>query len=251
MGPAVAPAGMAAVPVGGGSSAPGHTDGATAVQNSPSTLLLTACAGQNSPCSPKMAQFDAFCPCRANFLPLSPPTSHAGRTFSCARHDNIATLKPTTPLLTHNTGPLKPTTPLRPKNAPQSPISPPQRRWRFQSHAGTSEQRRQGFQLRLSLREQRRQGFHTTGTPGLQGLTAIPAGDDDTTASQISHAIRLEEVSTISENVAIPTLLIHDSKEPRGNCMRNCWLTAIAGFQGDISSRRSAPRHHWHGGHRR
>ena len=175
----------------------------------------------------------------------------AGRQISRTARRNKATLKPTTPLLTHNTGPLKPTTPLRPKNAPQSPISPPQRRWRFQSHAGTSEQRRWRFQLRLSLREQRRQGFHTTGTPGLQGLTAIPAGDDDTTASQISHAIRLEEVSTISENVAIPTLLIHDSKEPRGNCMRNCWLTAIAGFQGDISSRRSAPRHHWHGGHRR
>ena len=113
---------MAAVPVGGGSSAPGHTDGATAGQNSPSTLLLTACAGQNSPCSPKMAQFDAFCPCRANFLPLSPPTSHAGRTFSCARHDNIATLKPTTPLLTPNRGPLKPASPLHPKNAPKHPF---------------------------------------------------------------------------------------------------------------------------------
>ena len=87
--------------------------------------------------------------------------------------------------------------------------------------------------------------------PGRQGQAAVPAGDDDTTASQISHAIRLEEVSTTSENVAIPTLLIHDSKESRGNCMQNCWLTAIAGFQGDISSRRSAPRHHWYGGHRR
>ena len=51
------------------------------VQNSPSTHILTACARQNSPCSPKMAQFGAFCPCMANFLPLSPPTSHAGRTL--------------------------------------------------------------------------------------------------------------------------------------------------------------------------
>ena len=95
VGSATAPAGMAAVPVGGGSSAPGHTDGATAgqnspnknragplpVQNSPCTPLLTACAGQNSPCSPKMAQCGAFCPRRANFLPMSPPTSHAGRTL--------------------------------------------------------------------------------------------------------------------------------------------------------------------------
>ena len=59
-----------------------ETHRATAVQNSPCTPLLTACAGQNSPCSPKMAQFCAFCPRMANFLPLSPPTSHAGRTFS-------------------------------------------------------------------------------------------------------------------------------------------------------------------------
>ena len=163
VGPAVAPAGMAAVPVGGGSSAPGHTDGATAVQNSPSTLLLTACAGQNSPCSPKMAQFDAFCPCRANFLPLSPPTSHAGRTFSCARHDNIATLKPTTPLLTPNRGPLKPASPLHPKNAPKTPISHPQRRHRFQPHTDTSKQRRRRFQ--------------TTDPAGLQGQAAVPVGD--------------------------------------------------------------------------
>ena len=33
--------------------------------------------------------------------------------------------------------------------------------------------------------------------------------------------------------------------------MRNCWLTAIAGFQGNVSSRRSAPRPHWRGGRRR
>ena len=109
VGPAAAPADMAAVPVGGGSSTPGHTDGATAgqnspstsrttplpVQNSPSTHILTACARQNSPCSPKMAQFGAFCPCMANFLPLSPPTSHTGRTlyriqagYGSSKHNN-------------------------------------------------------------------------------------------------------------------------------------------------------------------
>ena len=172
-----------------------------------------------------------------NFFALAPTSGRAGRQMSRTGRRNMATLKPTTPLHAPNTEPLKPTTPLRPKTVPKTLISHPQRRRRFQPHTGTSEQRRQWF--------------HTTGPPGRQGQAAVPAGDDDTTASQISHAIRLEEVSTISENVAIPTLLIHDSKEPRGNCMRNCWLTAIAGFQGDISSRRSAPRHHWHGGHRR
>ena len=56
---------------------------------------------------------------------------------------------------------------------------------------------------------------------GQEDQAAMPVDSADTTASQISHAIRLEEVSTMSENVAIPTLLIHDSKESRGNCMRN------------------------------
>ena len=178
-------------------------------------------------------------------------------------------MKPTTPLLTPDTAPLKPTTPLRPKTAPKTPISHPQRRWRFQSHTGTSEQRRQRF--------------HTTGPPGRQGLTAAPAGNDDTTASQISHAIRLEEVSTISENVAIPTFLIHDSKESRGTCMRNwgssamMWIlintthpTGAEGAGGPVGTaavpvgdgawpgnkptRRSARQHtrpHWCGGRRR
>ena len=99
----------------------------------------------------------------ANFLPLSPPTSHAGRTFSCARHDNIATLKPTTPLLTPNRGPLKPASPLHPKNAPKTPISHPQRRHRFQPHTDTSKQRRRRFQ--------------TTDPAGLQGQAAVPVGD--------------------------------------------------------------------------
>ena len=74
--------------------------------------------------------------------------------------------------------------------------------------------------------EQRRQEFHTTGPPRLQHPHTAPMGSDDTT-SQISHAIRLEEVSTMSENVAIPTLLIHDSKESRGNCMRNWGSSAM------------------------
>ena len=86
---------LAAVPVGGGSSAPGHTNGATAVQNSPDKNHAGPLpvqnspdknhAGplpvQNSPCSPKMALFGAFFACMANFVPLSPPTSHAGRTL--------------------------------------------------------------------------------------------------------------------------------------------------------------------------
>ncbi len=53
-----------------------------------------------------------------------PPSDHAGRTFSRTRRDNVATLKPTTPLLTPEQQPLKPPSPLHPK----TPNSHPQ--WR-------------------------------------------------------------------------------------------------------------------------
>ena len=62
---------------------------------------------------------------------------------------------------------------------------------------------------------------HRRGTAGTGGPGCDARGQRRHHRPQISHAIRLEEVSTMSENVAIPTLLIHDSKESRGNCMRN------------------------------
>ena len=57
---------------------------------------------------------------RVNFFALAPTSGRAGRQISRTGRRNIATMKPTTPLLTPNTGPLKPTTPLRPKNAPKN-----------------------------------------------------------------------------------------------------------------------------------
>ena len=64
-------------------------------------------------------------------------------------------------------------------------------------------------------------------------------------ALEKSHAIRLDEVSIMSENVAIPTLQIHDLKESRGNCMRN-W--------GELSNDVDPHQHntpHWCGGRRK
>ena len=80
------------------------------------------------------------------------PASNAAKTppqpASCATsptrpgrradwRDNVATLKPPTPLLTPNKGPLKPPSPLHPKTAPNTTISHPQRRWRFQATGPT------------------------------------------------------------------------------------------------------------------
>ena len=117
---------------------------------------------KSSPSKRKNADFRAFRACRANFFALTHTSGHAGRTFSRTRLDNVATLKPPTPLLAPNKGPLKPTSPLRPKTAPKKPISHPQRRWRFQSHTDTSEQRRWRFQ--------------TSEPPGRQGQAAVPVG---------------------------------------------------------------------------
>ena len=104
--------------------------------------------------------------------------------------DNVATLKPTTPLLAPNKGLLKPVSPLRPKNTLKTPISHPQRRWRFQSRLGRCPQRRWRFQSRLGrcpqrrwrfqshagASEERRQGFQTTRPPRLQHPNASPVG---------------------------------------------------------------------------
>ena len=53
-------------------------------------------------------------------------------------------------------------------------------------------------------------------------------------APEKSHAIRLGEVSTKSENVAIPTIRIQSLKESRGNCMRNWVWFRNVGSQGRV-----------------
>ena len=109
--------------------------------------------------------------------PILSHCERTGRTFSRTRRNNIATLKPTTPLLTLNKGPPKPTTPLRPKTAPKTPISHPQRRRRFQSRLGRRPQRRRRFQTTAHLADRARLrspwatagiGQATSGRPMLQ-----------------------------------------------------------------------------------
>ena len=83
----------------------------------------------------------------------------AGRITSRTGRGNMATLKPTTPPLTHNKGPMEPASPLHPKNTPKTPISHPQRRWRFQ----------------------------TTRPPGRQSQAAAPADPEAMSGPAISH----------------------------------------------------------------
>ena len=66
-------------------------------KNSPSTRHMPPVPVQNSPCSPKMALFGAFCSCWESFVPLLSPTSRAGRVFSRTSRGTITGTKETTP----------------------------------------------------------------------------------------------------------------------------------------------------------
>ena len=45
----------------------------------------------------------------------------------------------------------------------------------------------------------------------------------------VSHAIRLGELSTVSTNVAIPTIRLRGETQCRGNCMRHSWDSSPGG----------------------
>ena len=45
----------------------------------------------------------------------------------------------------------------------------------------------------------------------------------------VSHAIRLSELSTVSANVAIPTIWLRGATQCRGNCMRHSWDNSPGG----------------------
>ena len=138
--------------------------------NSPSAAPPVALPRKSSPSTPENANFEPFFVRWANYFALTHTSDRAGRTFSRTRRDNVATLKPTTPLRTPEQQPLKPASPLHPKNAPKTPISHPQRRRRFQSRLGQRPQRRHRFQ---------------TGPPGQQGQAAPPMGGGGTQSAHI------------------------------------------------------------------
>ena len=73
------------------------------------------------------------------------------------------------------------------------------------------------------------------------------AGGTDTTASQISHVIYRGHFSRCPKHVAIPTTQIQCLNQSSRNYVRNCWLTAIAGHQGNAPSRRTEPPIEAHG----
>ena len=146
------------------------------VQNSPSKRPWQAHPVQNSPSEPQNADFGPFFACMENFVPLPPPTTRAGRTLSRMRcHFRYKTL------------PARPARrPTRYKTLPASPKTPISAHF---SHAG-----RTFYRFR-----------HQHDKQGEKSHAPTPHRTHQRAPPQISHAIRLNELSTKPRNVAIPT----------------------------------------------
>ena len=66
-------------------------------------------------------------------------------------------------------------------------------------------------------------GMSRTGPRARRGTQAASA------LTAVSHAIRLGELSTVSTNVAIPTIWTRGATQCRGNCMRHSWISSPGG----------------------
>ena len=145
---------------------------------------------QNSPSKPQNADFGPLFACRENFVPLPPPTTRAGRTLSRMRcHFRYKTLparparRPTRYKTLPASGLGRPT---RYKTLPASPKTPISAHF---SHAG-----RTLYRFR-----------HQHDKQGEKSHAPTPHRTHQRAPPQISHAIRLNELSTKPRNVAIPT----------------------------------------------
>ena len=190
------------------------------VQNSPSKRPWQAHPVQNSPSEPQNADFGPFCASRENFLPLPPPTTRAGRTLSRMRGRFRYKTLPASGL----------GRPTRYKTLPAARLGDP---------PGTKLSQRAALAgppgTKLSQRAPKRRFraiFRMQGELFTASATNTTSREKKVThqhstapqqraALQISHAIRLRELSTKPRNVAIPTITIQISKHSQGNCLRN------------------------------
>ena len=190
------------------------------VQNSPSKRPWQAHPVQNSPSKPQNADFGPPFACRENFLPLPPPTTRAGRTLSRMRGRFRYKTLPASGL----------GRPTRYKTLPAARLGDP---------PGTKLSQRAALAgppgTKLSQRAPKRRFraiFRMQGELFTASATNTTSREKKVThqhstapqqraALQISHAIRLRELSTKPRNVAIPTITIQISKHSQGNCLRN------------------------------
>ena len=176
------------------------------VQNSPSKRPWQAHPVQNSPSKPQNADFGPPFACRENFLPLPPPTTRAGRTLSRMRGRFRYKTLPAARLGD------PPGTKLSQRAAlagpPGTKLSQRAPKRRFRAIFRMQGELFTASATNTTSREKKVTHQHST-------------APQQRAALQISHAIRLRELSTKPRNVAIPTITIQISKHSQGNCLRN------------------------------
>ena len=222
---------------------PWNKDGATARENSPYRSHIAPLAGQNSPCSHKMAQFGRFYPCRENFIPLSPATSRAGRTFSRTSPSTITGLIETTPQHDTPSGAMKHfppqlhtphrsmkhLSPQRATNDPKSPISPTQGRTFLHNthHPHNTHPRLGDFSFNHPRQVQANQQSHAI---PIRPIPTQPHNPQDSNDQASHHETHLRElhakllerwdqvtVPVGGEPEHLPTTLISDGSTPNKN----------------------------------
>ena len=176
------------------------------VQNSPSKRPWQAHPVQNSPSEPQNADFGPPFACRENFLPLPPPTTRAGRTLSRMRGRFRYKTLPASGL----------GRPTRYKTLPAARLGDP---------PGTKLSQRAPKRRFRAIFRMQGELFTASATNTTSREKKVThqhsTAPQQRAALQISHAIRLRELSTKPRNVAIPTITIQISKHSQGNCLRN------------------------------
>ena len=175
------------------------------VQNSPSKRPWQAHPVQNSPSEPQNADFGPPFACRENFLPLPPPTTRAGRTLSRMRGRFRYKTLPASGL----------GRPTRYKTRPAARLAGPpgtelSQHARLGGPPGTKlSQRAPKRRFRPTFRMQG-ELFTASATNTTSREKKVThqhsTAPQQRAALQISHAIRLPELSIKPRNVAIPTI---------------------------------------------
>ena len=201
---------------------------------------------QNSPGTPQNADFGPLFARRENFLPLSPPTTRAGRTLSRMQSRFRYKTVPARGLggrYRYETLPalLLPEFREKVRQAPDFSGRPAKK---FAQHNPSTRIfakkfaqqaiKRHFWVIYRALGELFRVHARTGPSRANNFARQHPTTPQQRTPLQISHAIRLRELSTKPRNVAIPTIRIQSLKYPKGNCMRN--------YRADGAGRGALPR---------
>ena len=154
--------------------APHEPHGATSGTKLTPRELGPAVPVQNSPCTPKISQFGAFCSCWESFIPFLLPTSRAWRVFSRTNTSTTTGTKETTP--PHNTqshamkdypptlhtqhDAMKHLPPSTPQTTKIRPFSPCRGELSFTTHTTHPRQGDISFNQRLCQQKRPKQDLH-------------------------------------------------------------------------------------------